>query len=81
MAFKPRCTKCNSWHWPSEGCVTPNHIDERGRFCSFNTVCGRNCTPRERDACRWWENAKDEVSHALCEAAREQNERKDEDGK
>ena len=34
--------------------------DDRGRFCSFNTVCGRNCTPVERERCRWWEHAKDE---------------------
>lgn len=34
--------------------------DERGRFCSFNTLCGRNCTPKERDCCPWWDHAKDE---------------------
>lgn len=34
--------------------------DERGRFCSFNTVCGRNCTSRERERCQWWDHAKDE---------------------
>lgn len=36
------------------------HSDERGRFCSFNTVCGRNCTPKERDYCHWWTHEKDE---------------------
>lgn len=34
--------------------------DDRGRFCSFNTLCGRNCTPKERDHCQWWTHAKDE---------------------
>ena len=60
MAFKPLCEKCKSLHWPAEDCIVPQHTDERGRFCSFNTTCGRNCTPRERDRCQWWVNAKDE---------------------
>ena len=31
--------------------------DERGRYCSFNTTCGRKCTPKERDQCQWWTHA------------------------
>ena len=60
MAFKPLCQKCGSYHWLTDDCITPPRSDARGRFCSFNTVCGRNCDPMERQRCMWWEHEKDE---------------------
>lgn len=81
MAFKPLCEKCGSYHWPAEDCVIPRHTDERGRFCSFNTVCGRNCTPKEREQCRWWENAKDETPQLPLELTPTVSHAKDDHGK
>jgi hypothetical protein len=61
MTFKPRCQKCGHWHWLEDDCIgLKPERDERGRFCSFNTVCGRNCTPDERLKCQWWDNASEE---------------------
>lgn len=41
--------------------------DDRGRFCSYNTLCGRKCTPYERDRCIWWLHAKDEPAQLPLE--------------
>lgn len=81
MAFKPMCQKCGSWHWPTEDCAKPQHTDERGRFCSFNTVCQRNCTPKERERCAWWANAKDETPQLPLELTPLVSHAKDRDGK
>jgi hypothetical protein len=43
-------------HYPEPEKTKPES-DERGRFCSFNTLCGRKCTSFERDRCYWWLHA------------------------
>ena len=55
--------------------------DERGRFCSYNTLCGRNCTPKERDHCRWWAHAKEEPKQMPIEFSSPLSHAKDKDGR
>ncbi len=54
-----KCDLCIDDCYKDQKCARKE--DERGRFCSFNTICGRNCTPTERDRCMWWKHAKDEL--------------------
>lgn len=53
-------THCPSVKEPEPEATVMPKFDEHGRFCSFNTLCGRGCTPKERDSCYYWLHAKDE---------------------
>lgn len=57
------------------------HTDERGRFCSFNTACGRKCNPHERQQCLWWMHAKDEPTQKPLDLTPPISHAKDRNGK